>query len=315
METPKTLLEAITFFSNYENCRQFMISIRWSDGIVRCPYCDATKLTYLENARVYRCYGKHAKQKFSLKVRTIFEDSAIGLEKWLPAAWLISNCKNGISSYELARALGVTQKSAWHMLHRLREAMTDETGKIGGNGEPVEVDETFVGGKVMNMHKSKLDKGKAYQGQGNKTIVFGMLERGGRVKARVIGDRKRQQIEPAMAEAITPGADIITDEFSTYAFASDAYSREVINHALEYVSGHVHTNGIENFWSLLKRGLKGTYISVEPFHLDAYVAEQVFRFNNRKDSNDFTRFATCMQGILGKRLTYTALTQRPQSVN
>jgi len=314
METPKTLLEAIKFFSEYENCRQFMISIRWADGVVRCPYCGSENVLYMATAKLYFCRMKHAKAKFSLKVGTIFEDSPIGLDKWLPASWLISNCKNGISSYELARALGVTQKSAWHMLHRLREAMTDETGKIGGNGEPVEVDETFVGGKVMNMHKSKLDKGKAYQGQGNKTIVFGMLERGGRVKARVIADRKKQQIEPAMAEAIIPGADIITDEFSTYAFASDAYSREVINHALEYVSGHVHTNGIENFWSLLKRGLKGTYISVEPFHLDAYVAEQVFRYNNRKDADDFARFATCMMGIQGKRLTYKALTQRP-SVN
>lgn len=313
METPKTLLEAINFFSVYENCRQFMIAIRWADGVVRCPYCDATKLTYLAKARVYRCYGDHAKQKFSLKIGTIFEDSAISLEKWLPAAWLISNCKNGISSYELARALGVTQKSAWHMLHRLREAMTDTVGTIGGGHEPVEIDETFVGGKVQNMHKKKRIESNAKGG--NKAIVFGMLERGGRVKAHVIADRKRQQIEPAMSKAITSGAKIITDEFTTYQFATDAYSREVVNHALEYVNGHVHTNGIENFWSLLKRGLRGTYISVEPFHLDSYVAEQVFRYNNRKDSDDFTRFATCMMGIQGKRLTYTALTQRPKDIN
>jgi transposase-like protein len=313
METPKTLLDAVTFFDDYENCRKFMIAIRWADGIVRCPYCDATKLTYLAKARVYRCYGNHAKQKFSLKVGTIFEDSAIGLEKWLPAAWLISNCKNGISSYELARALGVTQKSAWHMLHRLREAMTDTVGKIGGGNAPVEIDETFVGGKVLNMHKKKRIEVNAKDG--NKAIVFGMLERGGRVKAHVIADRKRQQIEPAMSNSITSGAKIITDEFSTYQFASDAYNREVVNHALEYVNGHIHTNGIENFWSLLKRGLRGTYISVEPFHLDAYVAEQVFRYNNRKDSDDFTRFATCIMGIQGKRLTYTALTQRPTGLN
>ena len=313
MDTPKTLLEAVNFFSVYENCRQFMIAIRWADGVVRCPYCDATKLTYLDKARVYRCYGDHKKQKFSLKVGTIFEDSAIGLEKWLPAAWLISNCKNGISSYELARALGVTQKSAWHMLHRLREAMTDAAGKFGGGNAPVEIDETFVGGKVLNMHKKKRIESNAKGG--NKAIVFGMLERGGRVKAHVIADRKRQQVEPAMSNAIVSGAKIITDEFSTYQFATDAYSREVVNHALEYVNGHVHTNGIENFWSLLKRGLRGTYVSVEPFHLDAYVAEQVFRYNNRKDSDDFTRFATCIMGIQGKRLTYTALTQRPTGLN
>jgi transposase-like protein len=313
METPKTLLEAITFFSNYENCRQFMIAIRWADGVVRCPYCDATKLTYLEKARVYRCYGNHSKQKFSLKVGTIFEDSAIGLEKWLPAAWLISNCKNGISSYELARALGITQKSAWHMLHRLREAMTDTTGKVGGNGDPVECDETFVGGKVKNMHKSKRPK-FATQGGKDKAIVLGMLERGGRVKATVIAARTKQQMDSVMTDNVMAGAKIITDEHSTYGHLTTPYDREVINHALEYVSGHVHTNGIENFWSLLKRSLGGTYTSVEPFHLDAYVAEQVFRYNNRKDADDFTRFATCMMGIQDKRLTYKALTQSSSMV-
>jgi transposase-like protein len=307
--TPKTLLEAITFFSNYENCRKFMISIRWADGVVRCPYCDATKLTYLEKARVYRCYGKHAKQKFSLKVGTIFEDSAIGLEKWLPAAWLLSNCKNGISSYELARALGVTQKSAWHMLHRLREAMTDETGKLGSNGSPVECDETFIVPKTQKMHKSQ--RIKYHATGGSKAVVLGMLERGGRVKAQVIQGRTKQQISPVMTANVEAGANLMTDEWGAYAVLDTPYNREVITHAMEYVNGHIHTQGIENFWALLKRGLRGTYIAVEPFHLDAYVKEQVFRYNNRKDSDDFTRFATCMMGIQGKRLTYQALTQRP----
>jgi transposase-like protein len=311
MEHPKTLLDAITFFSDYENCRRFMIELRWSDGVVLCPRCGSADVLYMEKSRLYFCRAKHEKSKFSLKVGTLFEDSPIGLEKWLPAAWLISNCKNGISSYEVSRALGITQKSAWHMLHRLREAMKDETGKLGGNGI-VEIDETFVGGRVKNMHKGKRIKANAKGG--NKTIVLGMLERDGRVKAHVIADRKRQQIEPALLASVEPGSNIMTDEFSTYQFGTDAYSREVVNHALEYVNGHVHTNGIENFWSLLKRGLKGTYISVEPFHLDAYVVEQVFRYNNRKDADDFARFATCMMGIQGKRLTYKALTQRPSVV-
>lgn len=320
MDTPKTLQQAIIYFADAENCRTFMVSVRWADGIVRCPYCNATKLTWLAKANVYRCYGNHPKQKFSLKVGTIFEDSPLPLSKWLPAAWLISNCKNGISSYEVARALGITQKSAWHMLHRLREAMTDGTGMLGGNGTPVECDETFVGGLVHNMHKDKrrakaaLSPRGGLQGGNGKTIVVGMLERGGRVKARVIADRKKQQLDPAMTEAIAPGSNIITDEFGGYLHLTTPYNREVINHAMEYVNGHIHTNGIENFWSLLKRGLKGTYISVEPFHLDAYVAEQVFRYNNRKDADDFCRFATCISGIVGKRLTYQALTQRP-SVN
>lgn len=309
METPKTLLEAIKFFSEYENCRQFMISIRWADGVVRCPRCGSENVLYMEKSRLYFCRAKHEKAKFSLKVGTIFEDSPIGLEKWLPAAWLISNCKNGISSYELARALGVTQKSAWHMLHRLREAMTDEAGKIGGAGTPVECDETFIGPNPLKMHKKKRVEANA-KGY-SKSIVLGMLERGGRVKAQVIATRQKMHLSPVMTENVEAGSHLMTDEFPTYGHLDTPYNREVVNHALEYVSGHVHTQGIENFWSLLKRGLKGTYISVEPFHLDAYVKEQVFRYNNRKDGDDFARFATCMMGIQGKRLTYQALTQRP----
>jgi transposase-like protein len=307
METPKTLLEAINHFSDSDNCRKFMISLRWPDGIIRCPACGSRGVTYLAKAEVYKCKTVHPKQKFSLKTGTVFEDSPIGLEKWLPAAWMLSNCKNGISSYELHRALGVTQKTAWFMLHRIRIAMMDMTGKIGGSG-PVECDETFVGGKNLNMHKKKriesMNKG------GNKAIVLGMLERGGRVKAKVIASRQRPHLSPAMTENVKAGAHIMTDEFPTYGFLETEYFRDSVNHALEYVNGHVHTNGIENFWSCLKRALKGTYISVEPFHLDAYVSEQVFRYNNRKDSDDSTRFASCLMGIEGKRLTYAEITGR-----
>jgi len=308
METPKTLLEAIKFFSDRENCRKFMIALRWSDGIVRCPVCGSEGVTYLAKANVYKCKTVHPKQKFSLKVGTVFEDSPISLEKWLPAAWMLSNCKNGISSYELHRALGVTQKTAWFMLHRIRIAMTDMTGKIGGGSAPVECDETFIGGNVKNMHKSKRIKVNAKGG--NKAVVLGMLERGGRVKAKVIASRHKPHLSPAMAENVEAGAHIMTDEFPTYGVLETPYVRDTVNHALEYVDGHIHTNGIENFWSLLKRGLKGTYISVEPFHLDAYVAEQVFRYNNRKDSDDSTRFASCLMGIQGKRLTYSEITGR-----
>ena len=308
METPKTLLEAIKFFSEYGNCRQFMIAIRWTDGVVRCPNCGSDNVLYMEKSNLYFCRAKHAKAKFSLKVGTVFEDSPIGLEKWLPACWLLSNCKNGISSYELHRALGVTQKTAWFMLHRIRVAMTDMTGKIGGDGKPIECDETFVGGKVQNMHRSKRIKSNAKGG--NKAVVLGMLERGGRVKAKVIASRHKPNLSPAMTANVEAGANIVTDEFSTYGVLETPYNRQVVNHALEYVNGHIHTNGIENFWSLLKRGLKGTYISVEPFHLDAYVSEQVFRYNNRKDADDSTRFASCLMGIQGKRLTYSEITGR-----
>jgi transposase-like protein len=308
METPKTLLEAVTYFSDRENCRKFMIALRWQDGIVRCPACGSDRVTFLAKANVYKCKTVHPKQKFSLKTGTVFEDSPIGLEKWLPASWMLSNCKNGISSYELHRALGVTQKTAWFMLHRIRIAMTDRAGKVGGSGSPVECDETFIGGNVQKMHKSQRVKANAKGG--NKTIVLGMLERGGRVKAQVIKSRSKAHMDEAMTANVEAGSNLMTDEFPTYKFLETPYNREVINHAMEYVSGHVHTQGIENFWSLLKRGLRGTYISVEPFHLDAYVSEQVFRYNNRKDSDDSTRFASCLMGIQGKRLTYEQITGR-----
>jgi transposase-like protein len=308
METPKTLLEAVKFFSDKENCRQFMISVRWADGVVRCPNCGSDNVLYMEKSNLYFCRMKHAKAKFSLKVGTVFEDSPIGLEKWLPASWLLSNCKNGISSYELARDLGVTQKTAWFMLHRIRTAMTDMTGKLGGTGIPVECDETFIGPNPQKMHKNKRVEAnaKGYQ----KAIVLGMLERGGRVKAQVIATRQKKHLSPVMTKNVEAGATLMTDEFPTYGNLDTDYNREVINHAVEYVQGHVHTQGIENFWALLKRGLKGTYIAVEPFHLDQYVSEQVFRYNNRKDSDDFTRFATCIMGIQGKRLTYEQITGR-----
>ncbi len=304
---PKTLIEAIKFFSDKENCRQFMIAMRWADGVVRCPNCGSDNVLYMEKSNLYFCRMKHAKAKFSLKVGTVFEDSPIGLDKWLPTSWLISNCKNGVSSYEIARHIGVTQKTAWFMLHRIRVAMVETDGKIGTLA-PVECDETFVGGKVKNMHKGKRNKAASYQGGGNKAIVMGMLERGAKVRAQVIQDRKRPEMDAVMSSNVEAGSHIITDELTTYGFLNTPYKRDVINHAMEYVNGHIHTNGIENFWTLLKRSLGGTYISVEPAHLDAYVVEQVYRYNNRKDMNDAGRFSKVVSQIAGKRLTYAELT-------
>src|SRR6266849_1579351 len=182
MKTPKTLLQAIQYFSNYENCRQFMIAVRWPDGKVRCPICGSEKVTHLEKARLYRCYENHPKQKFSLKVGTVMEDSPIPLEKWLPAMWMLCNCRNGVSSYEIHRALGITQKSAWFMMHRIRLAMHQGSFevKLGGEGKEVEVDETFIGGKARFMHRSKkVGRGFEKHGPVGKTIVMGILERGG----------------------------------------------------------------------------------------------------------------------------------------
>ena len=308
MESPKTLQEAIQFFGDFENCRQFMIAIRWADGKVRCPICDSEKVTYLEKARVYRCYGDHPRQKFSLKVGTVFEDSPIPLEKWLPAVWLLVSCKNGISSYEIAEALGVTQKSAWFMMHRIRRAMQcGSFRKLGGDGGEVEADETFIGGKARNMHLSKRQRRITGTGGKDKTAVMGILERGGEVRTVVVASRRKAVLQTEVKKHVEAGAALYTDALLSYDGLAGEYAHQVIDHAAQYVDGRVHTNGLENFWSLLKRGISGTYVSVEPFHLFRYLDEQTFRYNNRKNET-VDRFKLALSQIVGKRLTYAEVT-------
>jgi transposase-like protein len=232
MESPKTLLEAIQYFSDSENCRKFMIAVRWADGIVKCPNCGSEKVTYLEKAKVYRCYSKHPKQKFSLKVGTVFEDSPIGLDKWLPAAWMLSSSKNGVSSYELSRALGVTQKSAWFMLHRIRTAMKEEHKHTMGShwGNPIEVDETFIGGKPHNKHLGKRQRK-------DKAIVMGMLNRETRqIRAKVIPNVKRETLQNEILQHIGFNAHVFTDGHVGYDKLSDYknFTHRTVNHINEY---------------------------------------------------------------------------------
>jgi ISXO2-like transposase domain/Transposase zinc-ribbon domain len=314
MKEPKTLRQAIIYFSNADNCLEYMVSRTWPNGIV-CPVCKRAEPTFLKNQRKWQCKSVHAKRQFSAKTGTIFEDSPISLEKWLPTMWLVTNCKNGISSYEVARAMGVTQKTAWFMLHRIRLAMkSDSTFKLGFQGGPVEMDETFIGGKLKNMHKSKRPKGTGFSGRPvsamAKTIVVGMLERKGRVRAEVVAERTNAALMAVANKHIHPGATLVTDEWGGY--KGNNFEHAIINHAVEYVRGQVHTQGIENFWALLKRSLGGTYIAVEPFHLDSYVDEQIFRYNNRatKDNplTDLDRFTLAASQVSGKRLTYAELT-------
>src|SRR6266571_5363172 len=278
MESPVTLRDAIIWFADFDHCRQFMMELRWPDGKVKCPQCASEKLTWLAKQRVWKCYAGHERPTFSLKTSTIFEDSPIALEKWLVAAWLIVNCKNGISSYELHRGLKVTQKTAWFMLHRIRLAMQE--GGFNLSGE-VEVDETFIGGKARNMHASKRAEKIHGRGPEGKAIVFGMVERGGKVIAGSVDTRKKGELQQQIRENISAGSAIFSDELKSYDGLDADYQHAVINHAVEYVNGNVHTNTMETFWSLLKRGLHGTYISVEPFHLFRYIDEQAFRYNKR----------------------------------
>src|SRR3984885_12381345 len=309
MAYPTTLVDAVKYFSDEQVCIDEVAAMRWPDGEISCMGCgEIGNVLWLANQKRYKCRG--CKKQFSVKVGTIFHDSPLGLDKWMVAMWMLANCKNGVSSYEIARSIGITQKSAWHMMHRIRKAMTDiGSEKLGGNG-PVEIDETFVGGKVKNMHKSKRIKGLNFSAGNGKTIVMGMLERGGRVRAGVISDRKSHTMRPALYGNVAAGAHIITDEHSTYPFIAQPYVHEIINHIEGYVRDHVHTNGIENFWSCLKRGPNGTYVSVERMHLDRYVNEQVFSFNLRPKHTDAARFKAVLKDVVGRRLTYAELTGR-----
>lgn len=260
--------------------------------------------------------AKDCHKQFSVKTQSVFEDSPVPLDKWLTATWLVVNCKNGISSYEIARNVGVTQKSAWFMLHRIRLALTNGSwSKLGGTESgPVEVDETFVGGDPRKMHADHREKLQRAYGRKPKAVVMGMLDRENRkVRAQVVPNVKRETLQNAILEQIEKGTTVYTDSYVSYDdLATRDYIHATVNHANEYVRDQIHTQGVENFWSLLKRTLKGTYVAVEPFHLDRYLSEQVFRYNNRatKDNplDDADRFLLAISQIAGKRLTYAELT-------
>jgi transposase-like protein len=300
---PTTLQEAIRFFSNEEACIQYVANMRWPEGIA-CPRCESKNVSYVKSRFVWQCKG--CRKQFSVKAGTIFEDSPIKLNKWLCAMWLLVNAKNGISSYEVARSLGVTQKTAWFMMHRIRLALQNGSLDRKLTGE-VEADETYIGGQARNMHKDKQAKALKAEGYFRKAVVMGMLERNGEVRAKVLKVASAKVLAREIRANIEPGSTLYTDQLASYTRVGQEYAHHVINHAQEYVRGNVHTNSIENFWSLLKRGIKGTYVSVEPFHLFRYLDEQSFRFNTRK-GNDQGRFMEAMSSIAGKRVQYKELT-------
>jgi transposase-like protein len=308
--TPTTLVEAIRYFSNLDTCLAYFIPVRWPNGIT-CPHCGEKEHAYIASRRIWRCKG--CKNQYSAKIGTVMEDSPLGLDKWLTAIWLITNAKNGISSYEIHRALGITQKSAWFLLHRIRLAM--KMGTFEMMSGVVESDETFIGGKAKNMHRSR--RKEAIQGRGavGKAVVHGILQRSAmkhesKVKAGVVKNTKRKSLVPVIRESVEAGSTVFTDALPSYNALAADFTHEAIDHAVAYVRGAVHTNGLENFWSLLKRGIHGTYVSVDHPHLGRYVDEQVFRFNERKGT-DGERFVKVLPGVVGKRITYKELTGNP----
>jgi transposase-like protein len=315
IKLPRTLQGCIQYFSDEEICIQFVASLRWPDGHAPCPKCTSTNSIYMPNRRVWRC--RDCQKQFSVKVGSIFEDSPIPLNKWLAGMWMIAGAKNGISSCELARALGVTQKSAWFMLHRLRLAIQQGSfEKMGGEGDTVEVDETYIGGRARNMHMDRRLKTfghGARTGGAGKQAVFGLLERNtvtgrSKVRAHAVPERWLKPVNEIIKNSVKKGSNIYSDEHGAYSHLRDeGFYHAFVSHAEKYVDGAVHTNGIENFWALLKRMIRGTYVSVEPFHMFRYLDEEAFRFNERF-GNDQDRFMAAMQGIVGRRVTYKQLT-------
>jgi transposase-like protein len=305
MNGPDTLQEAILFFADPKNCREYLVAHRWPGG-VECPRCGSKHVLFQEKYNRWQCGAKHNLRQFTSKTGTIFEDSPLGLDKWMLAMWMVVNCKNGVSSYEIHRATGVTQKSAWFMNHRIRLAlgMGPEEQKLSGE---VEVDETFIGGKARNMHVDVRERRITGTGPKDKAAVMGILERGGKVRAFVVPSRKKKVLQAEVKKHVEAGSALYSDALKSYDGLSQEYAHQVIDHAVKYVDGKVHTNGLENFWSLFKRGINGTYVSVEPFHLFRYLDEQCFRFNNRK-MTDGERFSLAVRGIVGKRVMYDQLT-------
>jgi transposase-like protein len=306
---PKTLQEAIEYFANPVNCREYLVAHRWPTGVV-CPRCGGTSVLFQEKYNRWQCGAKHPLRQFTSKTGTIFEDSPLPLSKWLLAMWQVVNCKNGVSSYEIHRAIGVTQKTAWFMDHRIRVALGMESpDKLSGH---VEADETFIGGKARNMHKGKRAARITGRGGTDKTAVMGILQRTkdgkpSAVRTSVVENRKKKTLQAEVRQYVEAGSALYTDFLLSYDGLESDYAHQVVDHAVEYVNGHAHTNGLENFWSLLKRAISGTYVSVEPFHLFRYLDEQTYRFNNRK-LTDGERFSAAVDGIVGKRLTFDQLT-------
>jgi transposase-like protein len=304
LEFPKTLHEAIKYFGDDERTFEYMKSVRWPDGKVSCPRCGCDEVSFISTRKLWTCKKCVTKKQFTIRVGTILEDSAISFDKWICAFWLIANAKNGVSSYEIHRAIGVTQKTGWFMLQRIRLAMQNGTiEKLKGE---VEADETYIGGKVRNMHVDRKRKRGRGTGGVGKAIVMGLLERKGKIKLKHVANAKRITVQGEIRQHVAAGSHIFTDALPSYNGLNKDFVHEAIDHAKEYVRGNVHTNGLENFWCLLKRCFKGTYVSVEPFHLFRYLDEQAFRFNER-EGTDQSRFTKVISGIMGKRLTYAQL--------
>jgi ISXO2-like transposase domain/Transposase zinc-ribbon domain len=297
MKLPQSELEAVRYFADEERCIKFVAEQRWPNGVI-CPTCGRADVSYLKTQRRWQCKSAHSKRQFSVKTGTIFEDSPLGLNKWLPAIWKIVNSKNGVSSYEMASALQITQKSAWFLNHRIREAL--KVGHFEKLSGTVEGDETYVGGRHHQGHKHGFD---------NKTAIVGLVEKkkgSGRARAYVTKTADATNAVGFMKANVKAGSTIHTDESRIYYNVKRDYKHEVVNHGQrEYARGDVSTNSIEGVWNLFKRSYKGTYTHMAPKYLSRYVDEHIYRYNNRQlgASERFVGWFSTS----GRRLAYSTL--------
>lgn len=308
--TPQSLLEAINYFSDDAKCVAFLERFLWEDGKPHCPKCGSDNVSKLNFRPAYRCRENGCKKSFSLKSVSIMNHSPLPITKWVPAIWFVINHKNGVSSCEVARALKITQKAAWHLCHRIRKVVSN--GSFTKMTGVIEVDETFIGGKEKFKHgmkdKSLAQWKKAQQKHGGKTVVMGMVERGGEFRGKVVDSTRRVSLEPEVRANVAEGSTIYTDSLKSYQRLNDVYNHGWVDHSNnQYVKGEAHTNTMENFWSCFKRSIKGTYIQIASFHTDRYLDEQSFRYNYRK-LNDAQRFEIAVGKIFGKKLPYSVLT-------
>ena len=301
MELPQTLIDAVHYFSDKERCEELLRDIRWPDGEVKCPHCKSTHVRYMISVNRWKCYAKHKRPQFSVRTGTCFEESAVPLSKWFICLYLIVNAKNGISSWEVHRAIGVTQRSSWFMLQRIRDGLKTRKRRLEG---VVEVDESFHGGRYKWMH------GDARRQKPRKTIVMGLYQRGGPVQTVVIPDRERPTLHRQIKSSVAPGSKLFTDDLRSYNGLKPFYHHRTVNHTdYAYVDGEAYTNNLEGYWSHLKRCIRSTYISVDPGHLPKYLTEQEFRWNSRT-LKDGARFIEALKLVsMKKRITYKQLTQ------
>lgn len=298
------LIELVTYFKNEQVCINYLAKIRWDRNPV-CPYesCGHNKVFKYSNGKTYKC--SCCQKQFSVRVGTIFEDSKVSLKKWFAAIYLVTSHKKGISSTQLAKDIGVTQKTAWFMLHRIRKALGlhQSDDKLDG---VCEADETYVGGQEKNKHWDKKTKGTQGRSTKTKIAIAGVIERGGELRAKKVDNTNMKTLGRHISDNVAEGSLVNTDEWLGYRKLHKMYKHNVINHkSKEYVRGETHTNTIEGFWAILKRGIKGVYHVMSAKHIQMYIDEYVFRYNTRNMS-EYDRF-NLMLGNTGARLKYCEL--------